>query len=444
MNAWTLPDTNGHADIAHAIDSAEPVGLCLKPLELSGLMDEHPAAPGFLIDKIVPRNEVTLLGAHGGAGKSTLMLTLCAHVAAGVQWGPFPVMQCRAVYVSLEDRPEVVRYRLRNIIDAYSLNADAVLGSLSIYDGHDSDAVLAVEVNEHGVRQLEPTPGMARVAEVCHGAGLIVVDNASDAFGGNENARAEVRAFIRMLAKVARSNDAALVLLAHIDKSAAKYGDNQNAYSGSTAWHNSVRSRLALLRDKHGIVLEHQKTNYGALAEPVRLAFIAHGVLWPQDPSVEQANADARDRADDAAVVKALTSAALNDVSVPTATSGPSTAWRVLDNAGLLADEYTKPEGRKRFNGAVSRLLKSGRLARETHQTPARHERQRLVVSAPLRQCADAPIPPIPPSALARALEQRADADSSKCADTALAHIGALAQNGSTEGAKPDIQEGTL
>lgn len=433
--------------LASALDAAEPIGLRLQRLDLSDLMDSRPAPPEFVIDKIVPRDEVTLLGAHGGAGKSTLVLTLCAHVAAGAQWGPFPTTQCRAVYVNLEDRPDVVRYRLRNIIEAYGLDADTVLSRLAIFDGHACDAVLAVEVNEQGVRRLEPTFGMTRVAEVAHGAGMIAIDNASDVYGGNENARAEVRSFIRLLAKIARTNNAALVLLAHIDKSAAKYGDSGNAYSGSTAWHNSVRSRLALLRDKHGIVLEHQKTNYGALAQPVRLAFVGHGVLWPQDPSVEQANAEAQERADDGVVMQILTSAALAGLSVPTAQTGRLTAWKTLDDAGLLADEYAKPDGRKRFNAAVSRLLKLGKVTRETHQTPARHQRQRLVVSAqaaPKAAPKDAPLQsPIPPSALARALAQ-ARAESPGAPNSGLARIGALAQTDPATPPQPGVQEGSL
>ena len=37
-----------------------------------------------------------------------------------------------------------------------------------------------------------------------------------------------------------------------------------NNYSGSTQWHNSVRSRLALVEsDRAGIELLHEKANYG-------------------------------------------------------------------------------------------------------------------------------------------------------------------------------------
>lgn len=50
----------------------------------------------------------------------------------------------------------------------------------------------------------------------------MVVDNASDAYGGDEIQRRQVRAFMRSLVRVARLPDCAVVLLAHVDKNTSK------------------------------------------------------------------------------------------------------------------------------------------------------------------------------------------------------------------------------
>ena len=70
------------------------------------------------------------------------------------------------------------------------------------------------------------------------GVGLVVVDNASDAYGGDEIQRRQVRAFMRSLAKVVRPTNGAVLLLAHVDKttSRSKKADGGEGYSGSTAW----------------------------------------------------------------------------------------------------------------------------------------------------------------------------------------------------------------
>ena len=68
---------------------------------------------------------------------------------------------------------------------------------------------------------------------------------------------------------IAREHDAAVVLLAHIDKAAARNGGQGNSYSGSTAWHNSARSRLALVEDEAtGLELLHEKANFGKKRDP--------------------------------------------------------------------------------------------------------------------------------------------------------------------------------
>ena len=64
-------------------------------------------------------------------------------------------------------------------------------------------------------------------------AGWLV--GASDAYDADENSRRQVRAFVKALARMVRNHNGAVLLLAHVDKVAARYGSNGNTYSGSTA-----------------------------------------------------------------------------------------------------------------------------------------------------------------------------------------------------------------
>lgn len=102
--------------------------------------------------------------------------------------------------------------------------------------------------------------------------GLIIVDNASETFGGNEINRQEVRGFVRMLRTGLADISSSVLLLAHINKISATNGGKED-YSGSTAWHNSVRSRISLGQGtiKDQLLLTHQKSNYGKLQEPIAL-----------------------------------------------------------------------------------------------------------------------------------------------------------------------------
>ena len=72
-------------------------------------------------------------------------------------------------------------------------------------------------------------------------AGCIFFDAVADFFGGNENERREVRAFIGLLRGLALRLNAAVVIIAHPSVDGIKTG---RGYSGSTHWNNAVRSRL--------------------------------------------------------------------------------------------------------------------------------------------------------------------------------------------------------
>jgi len=272
------------------VDQAtEPVQAALQMIPLDDVMEAQPAIVRHAVDPWFPKRHATLFGGHGGMGKSMLALTISAHVAAGVPFAGLPVEQSRVLFVSLEDEASIVRLRLRRIIEHYSLDAGEALANLVLLDGTHTNAAMVQEGQGYGERATL-THVYAEIHQAATDCELIVIDNASDAFDANENSRRDVRFFIRALATLARANDAAVVLLAHIDKVAARNGGGGNDYSGSTAWHNSARSRIALMQDPNHqddgvslipLIVEHQKANLGPKARPVQLEFIEGGVLVP-------------------------------------------------------------------------------------------------------------------------------------------------------------------
>jgi KaiC/GvpD/RAD55 family RecA-like ATPase len=351
----------------------------LRPVDLSGLLTTPTPAPPYVIHGLIPRRVVTLLGGHGGAGKSIVGLTLAAHVAGGEHtWAGHRIEDGRALFVSLEDPGDVVRYRLRKIAEAYGLDTAKLERRLTVLDGTGTDATLAGEINDMGVRRIAFTATLAEVEDAAQGQRLIVIDNASDAYAGNENERRQVRGFIRELGRIAHENDAGLILLAHIDKSAARNGSQGNSYSGSTAWHNSVRARLALAATDGVVELTPEKLNHGKLAEPIALAWTDAGVLMP----INRATTAAGGQADDEAVVAALRAARAAGVDVGSARSGPSTAQSILATFPELPPHLHGAKGRTAFWSAVSRLMASNKVKVEEVITEQRKRRKVLVECA--------------------------------------------------------------
>lgn len=97
---------------------------------------------------------------------------------------------------------------------------------------------------------------------------LLVLDTLADMFPGNGNDKAQVRAFVGLLKRLAIKHDCAVVMLAHPSLSGMASG---NGTSGNVAWSCSARSRLYLERvasngheaDQNARILRTMKANYG-------------------------------------------------------------------------------------------------------------------------------------------------------------------------------------
>jgi RecA-family ATPase len=115
-------------------------------------------------------------------------------------------------------------------------------------------------------------------------AKLVIIDTASDTFGGSENDRNHVRQFIqRALGQIALKIDGALVCCAHPSRSGLSSGEGDG---GSTGWSNAFRSRLYLRHEEGGDpnvrVLERKKANYAAKNDELRLHW-RNGVIIPDE-----------------------------------------------------------------------------------------------------------------------------------------------------------------
>ena len=374
-----MSEVRDHRAGASSRAAAEPAPN-LARVPLGDLAHAKPPRADYVVADLLPR-ALVLLGGHGGAGKSLLALIIAAHVAAGVPFCGRSVRRGRVVFVSLEDPGELVRYRLRKIVEAYGLDAEAVTQNLVILDGSAGNPVLAAEFGDFGPRTILPTDALDEVRDAAIGAALVIVDNASDAFDGSENDRRQVRAFMRLLAKLGRETGAAVLLIAHIDKQAAKgFGNGQN-YSGSTAWHNSSRGRHVVLPSGQGVEMRMEKNNLGPLAPPLFFRWADDGVLMPAEAVDCLAASNTETASDNAAVMDAFASAADVRVNVPVARTGSHTAFHALQTMPEFPGWARQGrEGKDRFWAAVTRLERIGWIQAEDYRTGDRKSRRRYVI----------------------------------------------------------------
>lgn len=395
----------------------EPAAL-FNVVSVADLAHVQPPAPAYWWDTYLPAGVVTLLGAHGGTGKSTLALMLAVCIALGLPLFGIPTRRGKVAFFSGEDGPELVRYRLRWICEKLGVSVTELQDRLHILDATGGDPALFHEVSAKGSRHGLTTPSYAALREYIdtHGIDVLLVDNASDTFDASEIDRARVRGFMRALARIAQARAGAVMLLAHVDKGTSR-GDRSGTegYSGSTAWHNSARSRLYLSRDRDGaLLLEHQKHNLGKLAEPLRL-------LWPEggipqiDVPVNGFVQVIEDRNHSKALLKLIHEFSERGELVSTATTSRTHAGK------LLRGEPGFPQRLK--DGELFDLLRQadrrGWLSRELFRGANRHEREVWKVTAAGMEAAGIkPAAPTAPTAPTSGVSAP-DAPEGGCADCA-------------------------
>lgn len=229
----------------------------------------------WLVPDLVPQKTVTLFSGDGGTGKSLVALQLSVAAVIGSTWLGRSVKGGRAIFLSAEDDDDELHRRLDDILRAEGLDYDALSG-LTLRSLAGEDALLALETKIALMQSTLFEELDKRAAE--ESPALIVIDTLADVYPANENDRAKVRQFIGILRGLALKRRCAVLLLGHPSLTGLNSGTGT---SGSTAWNNSVRSRLYLSRitddgfepnpDKR--VLTTMKANYGRIGGEINMTW---------------------------------------------------------------------------------------------------------------------------------------------------------------------------
>lgn len=195
---------------------------------------------------MIPVGTVTLLGGDGATGKSLLAQMLATSTAIGATWLGFEVRHGPVLFVTAEDDLDELHRRLDAILAETGTRFEEVTG-LSLVSLAGEDAVLGAF--DGRTNTVKPTPLFDALDAHMRASkpALVILDTLSDLFAGDENQRTQARQFIGLLRGLAVRHSLALVLLAHPSLSGMASGSGM---SGSTAWNNSVRSRLYFERVK--------------------------------------------------------------------------------------------------------------------------------------------------------------------------------------------------
>ncbi|EIG63496.1 AAA family ATPase [Bradyrhizobium sp. WSM1253] len=252
------PANDNHADDIKIIDPSDWEGQAIPERQ-------------WYLEGLIPNRQVTLLSGDGGTGKSLLAYQIGLAGVLGVETIEYRPAQGRVVYLAAEDDEGELKRRGHDILTAMGRTFADLKGGMRVIPMAGKDAELVSEKRRS--RELELTGLAQRITDLLteFRPKLLILDTAADVFGGDEINRKQVRFFVSMLRRFAMDCDLAVLLLSHPSVQGMQSG---TGLSGSTAWNNSVRSRLYFTPDKTDEdlrLLKNMKANYGKKGAETKL-----------------------------------------------------------------------------------------------------------------------------------------------------------------------------
>jgi hypothetical protein len=264
----------------------------------------------FAWGSYLPQSAACGLVGEGAVGKGHLILAVLLHVAAGLPYLGHPTKQGPVVFLSAEDAPDRIWRRVQKIVRRMPEPVQAAaLANFHLFDATGGAQRLHFIASHRDAVQISDTVReVASFVLTKFGKGavrVLAVDTVARVNPGPENANETMAAIVDAGEHIAKRTGAAVVLVHHTAKAAAREGiEDHHAGRGGGSFGDNCRSVLRLMpaQDSHckglavpqeararGDILRlvHAKNNYGPKADVVWLRRLGDGTLEQFMPEKE-------------------------------------------------------------------------------------------------------------------------------------------------------------
>lgn len=199
--------------------------------------------------RLFPANALSTLVALGAMGKTSLLISIAAHVAAGKDWNGTPLEQQKvAMFFCEEDQSEINR-KFSALTETWSAkDRNAAIDNLLLIPLLGIDARLTVIDKGHyrGSGFTEEIIKLLMQHKLKDG--LVILDHMQGFTAGDLNISETATAISREANKIVQSTGAAVVLAAHISKANIKATEVEQGFAvGSLAFENAARQMSGLI-----------------------------------------------------------------------------------------------------------------------------------------------------------------------------------------------------
>jgi RecA-family ATPase len=342
-------------------------GKALTPLryvDMSKWGDEPAPARVWAVENRIPMCQPHLTTGHGAIGKSLLEMQRAVAHCLGQPWLGMKVRPGPVMYLSCEEEQDELWRRLEAILKHCDARFKDITGQLHLLAYANDDCLLAVPERRGIITPTELYDRLLadamRIRPVA-----IIIDTLTDVYAGDEIDRSQTTQFVKLLQRMSMTARTSVGLVAHPSLSGLQSG---SGLSGSTGWHNKMRSRLYMRApetaagepiDSDLRELKFLKNNYGKQGDAVQIRW-QEGVFVrePGEGSVEYAQRDASDETQFVCMLNA---------HIKENRSPMSDKKKAHNYAPNVLAERRPDLGPKRIEAAMNRLLAKNKIHLEPY-----------------------------------------------------------------------------
>lgn len=207
----------------------------------------------WIIDRMLMRGKVTIVGASGSAGKSSLGLAIAAHGAVGKDFGAFKSMggPFSSIIFNGEDEIEEQSRRLIALCSAYGLDFDVVRQRVFLMSYEEAEIKL---VSAEGRKYIRNTPVIDQLIDLCRDGpdvGMLLLDPLVDLHTCDESDSTAMNEVMAVMQSIARRANIGVMVMHHTTKNSGERQEsrigNADAFRGSSGIVNKSRVAFTLM-----------------------------------------------------------------------------------------------------------------------------------------------------------------------------------------------------
>ena len=198
--------------------------------------------------KLFPLNALSLVVALGGIGKTSIMMAISAHIAAGKSWGFDSLTPRKVVMLFVEEDQTEINRKFSAVVAAWTeTERQKAIENLRLV------SLLSIDPRLTRVagRDIIPTELVSDIINAVNafGAELVVCDHLQGFAGGDLNLSDTATALTREANRIVAKTKSAVVFTAHTNKSQINADVVDAGFTtGSLAFENAARQVTGLIR----------------------------------------------------------------------------------------------------------------------------------------------------------------------------------------------------